>query len=115
MTMRGVCLLCSVALIAGCTTSFGKASLVSTQPVNVASAAAGRQVSGEDCARKVLLIPVSAGPSLSAAVDRALAPLRPGAMLVDAMVYNDYVITMLYNSNCLRVEGRAVEAPSRQP
>ena len=105
-----VVLLCSGA-IGGCTARVGSLTLASTKNLGAAYPLVRHHVRGEDCARSVLFIPWgSLNPNVQDAVDAAVAEAPGADMLTNAVVHDDLFVTVFYNSNCIRVDGDAVNS-----
>jgi len=104
----GLLLGCTL-MAAGCTASVGELRLASTRTLKLPRHTVLRRgASGTDCSHKVMGIPLTGGPNLNAAVTNALAQVPGGTLLTDVTVDNDYLITGLYNRNCIRVTGTVV-------
>jgi hypothetical protein len=65
---------------------------------------------GKDCAYSILgIIPLGVLiPTIDGAIDAALAQAEGADALVDASIYNDVMIAILVNSNCIRIQGTAI-------
>jgi hypothetical protein len=107
--MQGSMLLGSTLLLAGCAASVGELAMISPQDIPGSAPVLRRGVTAEDCAHKIIGIPLGeSAPNLNLAVARALAQVPGGVMLTNATIDNDYAITVLYNRNCIRVTGDVV-------
>jgi len=81
-------------------------TVISTKNVTI-PATKGNRVQGKDCADLLLwFIPLtgSFNPDLKEAIDKALEQ-GGGDVLIDGVVYQDLIITFIYNRICYRVEG----------
>src|SRR5262245_35039540 len=104
--MKYVLAICAGVLLCGCTSSMGRLTLASNQPV-VPAIDPGMRVDGAHCADNVFGIPVTAPASIVTATERALARAPGATMLADTTVWNDYMVTIVYNRSCWRVVGNA--------
>jgi hypothetical protein len=109
MIKRVTLVIGSVLLLSGCTASVGELAMAAPERVGAPTKVLRRGISGEACTHKVFGIPFSErAPDLNAAVEAAVAKVPGGVMLTDVAIQNDYVITFVYNQNCIRVTGDVV-------
>jgi hypothetical protein len=106
---------------AGCSTSMGRRSVLvptgtagsvgtpATQPLPGADTVLGRNVSAQDCAQNLLGIPLGKSePNLNEAVTLAVGRVPGGLMLTNVSIVNRYMISGLFNVDCIRVTGDVV-------
>jgi hypothetical protein len=108
--MIKITLLAFLALsMAACTTRLGAFTLASTKNLGAQYQPLQTHVVGEDCARLLLFIPLgSLNPNVQEAVDRAVEQVPGGDMMTNVTVHEDFLITVLYNSRCVKVVGDVV-------
>jgi len=108
--MRTFSLILAVLLFAGCTTRIGDLTVASTKNLPRDFDVVQKGMSGKDCAYSLLsIIPLGTlNPTVDGAIDDALESVRDADALTDASIYNDILITILFNSNCIRIEGTAI-------
>lgn len=97
-------------LLTGCGGRLGDFTFLTTKQfsIPVSSFEKRGRVVGEDCANRVLLIPIGhVQPHTKEAVDQAVEK-EDGNALVDAVVEWSYIDFILFSSNCIKVEGTAV-------
>lgn len=100
--------ICLVPVVGGCALNYGDLNLVSPRNVEFSTETLRRGVEGRDCTYSLLFLPLgSLNPNIEEAVDRALAKVADANVLTDVAIYNDAVITLLFNRSCLRVKGDA--------
>jgi hypothetical protein len=99
-----------IVALAGCTTRIGDLTVASPKNVPVTFDVVKKGIEGKDCAYQLLsLIPIGTlNPTMDGALDEALAKVEDADALTDASFYNDILITLIFNSNCIRVEGTAI-------
>jgi hypothetical protein len=106
---RPLLLALSVMTLCACTQRIGDLTFVTSKNIGYTYPALRRSVRGLDCAQSILFIPWgSLRPNVEEAVDRAVDQVPDGDMLINAAVHNDILITLLYNRNCIRVDGDVV-------
>lgn len=104
--MRTLILVASLAL-AGCTTTLGTASILSTKNLRSIPDPIVTGVRGEDCQIQWTL---DLQPKLSKAIAAAIADGgKEGNGLANVTIYYSRYIWILFTQNCLTVEGDVVE------
>lgn len=100
----------SVTGLSACTTTrVGDLTMASTKNLGYAYRPVRANVSGQDCAQNILGIPWgSLYPSLEEALDRAVGQVAGGDMMVNAVAHRELLITLLYNRDCISVDGDVV-------
>lgn len=108
--MRVVALSLPMLLACACTTRIGDLTVASPKNLPGEFTEIRRGVEGQDCSYVVLFfIPVGTlNPTIDGAIDDALAKVPDADALVDATLYNDLLLTLIFNSNCIRIEGTAI-------
>jgi hypothetical protein len=110
-----------VLAVSGCSTPLGTKSVLvpannpeavgrpATQPLPGASTVLSRNVTAQDCAQNIFWIPWGPRePDLNAAVTQAVARVPGGLMMTNVSVAKHYMISGLYNVDCIRVTGDVV-------
>jgi hypothetical protein len=101
-------LLASIALIS-CTTRVGDLTVATPKNLPVTFTEVKKGLVGRDCAYSVLGIPLGVlNPTIDGAIDAALEQAEGADALVDASIYNDIMIALIVNSNCIRIQGTAI-------
>lgn len=113
--MRTFSLILLAMVVSGCTTRIGDLTVASTKNLPRDFDVVQKGVSGKDCSYALLsIIPLGTlNPTVDGAIDDALESFREADALTDASVHNDILITLLFNSNCIRIEGTAIQ--TRRP
>lgn len=101
--------LAACAAATGCAVDVGRLDTLSTRPVVAADLerprALGRHVEGRSCVRVLLVVPVEPLPSLTDAIDDALAA-GGAAVLWDARLRYEVLYVPPFGRGCYVVEGR---------
>lgn len=100
-----------IFFITGCGGRLGDFTFLTTKQFNlpVTSMVKGARVNGEDCANHILGIRMGhIQPSTKEAVDQAIEKEDANA-LVDAVVEWELLELILFGTNCIKVEGTAVQ------
>lgn len=113
--MRTFSLTFALLFFTACTTRIGDLTVATPKNVPSRYDVVQKGVTGKDCAYMLLsIIPIGTlNPTIDGAIDDALSGFRDADALTDAAIYNDILITFLFNSNCIRIEGTAVRTGSR--
>ena len=111
MTRPLLALACVGLLAAGCTTRVGDLTVATPKNVRSDFEILQRDVVGKDCFQQVLIfIPVGTqNPTIDGAIDDALDQVPEADALMDATLHQDTIFLLLYNQNCIRVQGDAVK------
>jgi len=112
---RRLLLVLCVTTLCACTQRMGDLTFVSSKNIGYRYPALRRSVRGQDCAQSILFVPWgSLRPDVEEAVDRAVDQVAGGDMLINAAMYNDVLVTLIYNRNCIRVDGDVVNTAAPQ-
>jgi len=99
-----------LALVLGGCAATRNVTVISSKTLELTYPPRQQHVTGVDCAYNVLGIPISgtSPPSVHQAIENA-ASITPGSyMITDMAIHRDILITLAYNSACLRVVANAV-------
>jgi hypothetical protein len=110
MTRRSVVLMLAWLAMVACTTRVGDLTVATPKNLPVQFKEVKKGLVGKDCAYTLLgIIPLGVlNPSIDGAIDAALAQAEGADALVDASIYNDVMIALIVNSNCIRIQGTAI-------
>ena len=112
--MKRVFLFLAIAMISGCTTRVGAFTFASTKNLGVAYTPLQTGVEGEDCVNIILFIPIGTlNPNIQDAVDRAVEKVPNGDMMINVTLDEDFLFTLIYNRECVRVTGDVVNTRAR--
>ena len=90
----------------GCAFRMGDLSLVASENVAFAPDVKRKSVEAEDCVYTLLFIPLGGFvPNVEEAMDRAMEQVPEGNVMTNVAIYQDVIITYLFNQQCLRVKG----------
>src|SRR6266851_6780081 len=93
-------LACALGLTA-CSQRIGSFTLASTKNLGTSYAPLGT-ATGEDCAQVFFIVPIgSLNPNLQEAVDKAVAQVPNGDMMINVAVHEDVLFTLLYDRICI--------------
>ena len=95
----------------GCGGRLGDFTFLTTKQFNlpVTTMEKHGRVTGEDCARNILGIPIGhVQPHTKEAIDQAVEKAQGSNALIDAVIEWNAFTLILYGENCIKAEGEAV-------
>ena len=100
-------LLSSVVALSACVTRLGDLTILSTKNVATTANVIKRGVEGRDCVNLLLFIPISGrlNPSVDEAMSDAMSKVPGSNVMTDVALYNDVILTYIFNQACYRVKG----------
>lgn len=98
------------ASLFGCAYRIGDFTVGSSKNISLLSQK-GDTVVGEDCATKILGIPVAGPmmPNFKTAVDKALERAK-GDVIADAVMWESHISAVIFDQSCFKVEGKVARA-----
>lgn len=107
--MRFSAILLALTMLTACTTRMGDLTVATPKNLPGEFKVVRKGLTGKGCAYQILFIPLGTlNPTVDGAIDNLLEQVDDADAVTDASIYNDLLIALIYNSNCIRIEGTAV-------
>lgn len=107
MRIKLVVCIVLVSLAASCTMRLVDFTAISTKNIPIKPRILGH-TEGKDCAYTILFIPTGM-PNIEDAVDDALQNYPEGNVLLNGVLYYEYISLPFFSRYCYRIEGQAAE------